>query len=84
MKFSLLEWFDSTERYPVKVSFHHDLLTHRLREPEYMQERLHHVLHGVPVVIVEQDLVEREAHRVLVEISSGFCGRNSFGHMTAQ
>ena len=84
MKFSLLEGLDSTKRYPIKVSFHHNLLTYRLREPKYMHERLHHVLHGVPVVIVEQDLVEREAHRVLVENSSRFCGRKYFGHITAQ
>lgn len=83
VKFSLFERLNSTERYPIKVSFQHDMLTHRLRKPEYMHKRFHHVLHGVPVIIVEQDLVERETHCVLAENSSGFCGRICISHMTA-
>jgi hypothetical protein len=84
MKFSLLERFDSAERYPVKVSFHHDPLTRRLGESEHLHDRLHHVLHGVPVVIVEQNLVEGHAHRALIENSTWFRGRKSIVHMIAQ
>jgi hypothetical protein len=86
VKFSLLERFDCTKRYAVMMGFHHDALAHRPRERKHVHERIHYMLHGVPVVIVEEDLEERDVRGLLVKNSSRFrfCGRECIRHMPEQ
>ncbi len=60
MELRLFERFDDAERHAAAVCFQHDSFALSLREPEDLHERLDHVVHGIVVVVMEQDLVQRD------------------------
>ena len=57
MKLCLLEGLDGAERYPVVMGLHHDPLAHLLLEPEHLHQCLDNMVHGVHVIIMQQDPV---------------------------
>lgn len=66
MVFCLLQRLDRTQRHAVVVSLQHDLLAAFFIEFEDTQEDPYHVLHRVMIVIMQQDLIERDMHRLPV------------------
>lgn len=73
MKLCLLERLHGAERNTVMMGFQHDPLTLPLFEPKYTHERLHYMLHGVPVIIMEENLVKRDMRRVVFNNRPGLC-----------
>jgi len=67
MELRLFQRLNCAERHPLVVSLKHDLLAPSLIKPEYTHQRFHHVYHCVVVVIVEQDLVERNVQCLPVQ-----------------
>lgn len=62
MVFGLFQRLDRTQCHAVVVGLQHDLLASFLFELEDAQEDPYHVLHRVMVVIMQQDLIERDMH----------------------
>ena len=73
--FRLFQRFNGAERHTTIMSLKHDLLTNLLLEPEHTYQRLYHMLHGVMIIIMEQDFIERHMQCLPVRNCAGawFC-----------
>jgi len=60
MQFCLLEGFYAADSQSISVGFHHDLFTYISFELEYLHEHFDDMLHGIHVIVMENDLVERD------------------------
>lgn len=66
MELRLLNGFDRAERHAVPVGFDHDPDAYLVLKFEYVPERMHHMLHGIYIVVMEQDLVQWHMERAVI------------------
>jgi hypothetical protein len=83
MELCLLKRLDNAKRDPVLMRLQHDPLAFGQPEPEDAHEGPDHVVHGVAVVVVEQDPVPGYMRTVLFQNSAWFGGRER-GHFAGK
>jgi len=67
MELCLLKGLYTAQCQSMAVGFQHDIFTPASVELKYPHERIDHVLHGIYIVVMEKDLVERYGGDVLFD-----------------